>query len=122
MLYTAIVYSTSKDLPSKAALRCMGGDLTLIVMHGYDRESPRPYVAQPPRVCPWRLSPLVVQWVISMIVMWILWISQAKLERVLDYTKQTMVAYMREAELNRLCGYITEYSLGAPTRGIAHIG
>ena len=46
--------------------------------------------------------------------MWILWVSQAKLERVLDYTKQTMVAYMREAELNRLCGYITEYSLGPP--------
>ena len=38
--------------------------------------------------------------------------SQAKLERVLDYTKQTMVAYMGEAELDRLCGYITEYSLG----------
>ena len=38
--------------------------------------------------------------------------SQDKLNRVLDYTKQTMVAYMSEAELNRLCGYITEYSLG----------
>ena len=38
--------------------------------------------------------------------------SQAKLERVLNYTKQTMVVYMSEAELNRLCGYITEYSLG----------
>ena len=38
--------------------------------------------------------------------------SQAKLERVLDYTKQTMVAYMSEDELNLLCGYITEYSLG----------
>ena len=38
--------------------------------------------------------------------------SQAKLERVLDYTKQTMVAYMNEEELDRLCGYITEYSLG----------
>ena len=38
--------------------------------------------------------------------------SQAKLERVLYYTKQTMVAYMSEAELDRLCGYITEYSLG----------
>ena len=38
--------------------------------------------------------------------------SQAKVERVLDYTKQTMVAYMSEAELDRLCGYITEYSLG----------
>ena len=38
--------------------------------------------------------------------------SQAKLERVLDYTKQTMVAYMSEVELDRLCCYITEYSLG----------
>ena len=37
--------------------------------------------------------------------------SQAKLDRVLDYTKQTMVAYMSEEELDRLCGYITEYSL-----------
>ena len=38
--------------------------------------------------------------------------SQEKLERVLEYAKQTMVAYMSEEELNRLCGYITEYSLG----------
>ena len=38
--------------------------------------------------------------------------SQAKLERVLNYTKQTMVPYMSEAELDRLCGHITEYSLG----------
>ena len=38
--------------------------------------------------------------------------SQAKLERVLDYTKQTMVIYMSEADLDRLCSYITEYSLG----------
>ena len=38
--------------------------------------------------------------------------SQEKLERVLDYTKQTMVAYMSEEELDRLCGYISEYSLG----------
>ena len=37
--------------------------------------------------------------------------SQEKLQRVLNYTKQTMVAYMSEEELNRLCGYITEYSL-----------
>ncbi len=42
--------------------------------------------------------------------------SQAKLERVLDYAKQTMVAYMSEDELNRLCGYITEYSLGDTTK------
>ena len=40
--------------------------------------------------------------------------SQAKLDCVLDYTKQTMVAYMSEAELDRLCGYITEYSSGTP--------
>ena len=40
--------------------------------------------------------------------------SQAKLERVLDYTKQTMVPYMSEAELNRLCGYIIEYSWATP--------
>ena len=38
--------------------------------------------------------------------------SQAKLERVLNYTKQTMVAYMNKEELNSLCGYITKYSLG----------
>ena len=44
--------------------------------------------------------------------------SQAKLERVLDYTKQTLVAYMSEAELNRLCGYITEYSLGDTPREV----
>ena len=37
--------------------------------------------------------------------------SQAKLDRVLDYTRQTMVAYMSEADLKCLCGYITEYSL-----------
>lgn len=42
--------------------------------------------------------------------------SQAKLVRVLDYTKQTMVPYMSEAELDRLCGYITEYSLGDTPR------
>ena len=40
--------------------------------------------------------------------------SQAKLERVLDYTKQTMVAYMSEAELDRLCGYITNIVWATP--------
>ena len=45
--------------------------------------------------------------------------SQAKLERVLDYTKQTMVAYMSEAELDRLCGYIIEYSLGDTPREVS---
>lgn len=35
---------------------------------------------------------------------------QTKLEKVISYTKQTMVAYMSEENLNRLCAYITEYS------------
>ena len=30
---------------------------------------------------------------------------QTKLEKVLNYTKQTMVAYMSEEDLNRLCDY-----------------
>ena len=47
--------------------------------------------------------------------------SQAKLERVLDYTKQTMVPYMSEAELDRLCGYITEYSLGDTSREVSPV-
>ena len=47
--------------------------------------------------------------------------SQAKLERVLDYTKQTMVAYMSEAELERLCCYITEYSLGDTPREVSSV-
>ena len=47
--------------------------------------------------------------------------SQAKLDRVFDYTKQTMVAYMNEEELNRLCGYITEYSLGDTPREVSPV-
>ena len=47
--------------------------------------------------------------------------SQAKLERVLDYTKQTLVAYMSEAEFDRLCGYITEYSLGDTPREVSPV-
>ena len=47
--------------------------------------------------------------------------SQAKLERVLDYTKQTMVAYMSEAELDRLCGYVTEYGLGETPREVSPV-
>ena len=35
---------------------------------------------------------------------------QTKLEKVLNYTKQTMVAYMSEGDLNRLCTYVAEYS------------
>ena len=45
--------------------------------------------------------------------------SQAKLQRILDYTKQIMVAYMSEADLDRLCGYITEYSLGDTPREVS---
>ncbi len=47
--------------------------------------------------------------------------SQEKLQRVLDYTKQTMVAYMSEADLDRLCGYITEYSLGDTPREVSSV-
>ena len=47
--------------------------------------------------------------------------SQAKLDRVLEYTKLTMVAYMSEEELNRLCGYITEYSLGDTPREVSPV-
>lgn len=47
--------------------------------------------------------------------------SQEKLQRILDYTKQTMVAYMSEADLDRLCGYITEYSLGDTPREVSSV-
>ena len=47
--------------------------------------------------------------------------SQDKLNRVLDYTKQTLVAYMSEEELNCLCGYITEYSLGDTPREVSPV-
>ena len=35
--------------------------------------------------------------------------SQERLDKVLTYTKRTLVTYLDEASLNRLCGYITEY-------------
>ena len=47
--------------------------------------------------------------------------SQAKLQRVLDYTKQAMVAYMSEEELDRLCEYIKEYSLGDTSREVSPV-
>jgi hypothetical protein len=47
--------------------------------------------------------------------------SQEKLQRVLNYTKQTMVAYMNEVELDHLCGYITEYSLGDTPREVSPV-
>lgn len=37
--------------------------------------------------------------------------SQEKLAKVIAYTKQTLVLYLDEAPLNRLCGYVTEYYL-----------
>jgi mobilizable transposon, tnpC protein len=37
--------------------------------------------------------------------------SQEKLDKVLTYTKRTLVPYLDEASLRRLCGYITEYYL-----------
>ena len=40
---------------------------------------------------------------------------QTKLEKVISYTKQTMVAYMSEEDLNRLCTYVAEYSSSGDT-------
>lgn len=47
--------------------------------------------------------------------------AEETLKRVLDYTKQTMVAYMSDAELDRLCGHITEYSLGDTPREVSPV-
>lgn len=46
---------------------------------------------------------------------------QTKLEKVLSYTKQIMVAYMSEEDLNRLCAYIVEYSSGDTLQKISPI-
>lgn len=35
--------------------------------------------------------------------------SQEKLDKVLTYTKQNLILYLSETDLNRLCRYITEY-------------
>ena len=37
--------------------------------------------------------------------------SQEKLNKVIAYTKQTLVSYLDETALNRLCEYVTEYYL-----------
>ncbi|MEI3109499.1 MAG: mobilization protein [Phocaeicola sp.] len=37
--------------------------------------------------------------------------SQEKLNKVIAYTKQTLVSYLDEMALNRLCGYVAEYYL-----------
>ena len=46
---------------------------------------------------------------------------QTKLEKVISYTKQTMVAYMSEEDLNRLCAYIVEYSSGDTLKKISPV-
>ena len=48
-------------------------------------------------------------------------VIQTKLEKVLNYTKQTMVAYMSEEDLNRLCTYVTEYSTGDTLQKISPV-
>ena len=40
---------------------------------------------------------------------------------VLNYTKQTMVAYMSQEDLNRLCEYIVEYSSGDTLQKISPV-
>ena len=47
--------------------------------------------------------------------------AEETLQRVLDYTMQTLVIYMSEAELDRLCSYITEYSLGDTPREVSPV-
>ena len=47
--------------------------------------------------------------------------AEETLQRVVDYTLQTMVVYMSEAELDRLCSYITEYSLGDTPREVSPV-
>lgn len=37
--------------------------------------------------------------------------SQEKLDKVLTYIKQTLVLYLNETDLNRLCEYVIEYYL-----------
>ena len=46
---------------------------------------------------------------------------QTKLEKVISYTKQTMIAYMSEEDLNRLCAYIVEYSSGDTLQKISPV-
>ena len=46
--------------------------------------------------------------------------SQEKLNKVIAYTKQTLVLYLDEAALNRLCGYVTEYYLSDTLPKVEH--
>ena len=47
--------------------------------------------------------------------------SQEKLDKVLTYIKQTLVLYLNETDLNRLCGYVTEYYLSDTLPKVEHI-
>lgn len=46
---------------------------------------------------------------------------QIRLEKALNYTKQTIVTYMSEKNLNRLCAYIAEYSSGDTLKKISPV-
>ena len=47
--------------------------------------------------------------------------AEETLQKVLDYTMRTMVVYMSEEELKRLCAYITEYSLNDIPREVSAV-
>ena len=47
--------------------------------------------------------------------------SQEKLDKVLTYTRQTLVLYLNETDLNRLCGYVTEYYMSDTQPKVEHI-
>lgn len=47
--------------------------------------------------------------------------TQTRLKKVLNYTKQTMAAYMSEEDLTSLCKYITEYSTGDTLQKISPV-
>ena len=47
--------------------------------------------------------------------------SQEKLYKVLTYVKQTLVLYLNETDLNRLCGYVTEYYMSDTQPKVEHI-
>ena len=48
---------------------------------------------------------------VLLLLHWIQELGEEKLDKVIAYTKQTLVLYLDEAALNRLCGYVTEYYL-----------
>ena len=48
-------------------------------------------------------------------------VTQTRLEKILNYTKQTMVAYMSEEDLDRLCTYIVEYCSGNTLQKISPV-